>query len=137
MLCVASFLVLVNDPAIDFLNTLFLADSNSSQSFNSFLKRNLKVTVQLETEGNCKNKIVNNMDRLSLVYTAQTNPGSTRVKTNPASTRLWLHGQISTTRVNTKLGRTRVSFSHAGQLFAFPGEVIVFCNQAYCFEHSR
>ena len=36
------------------------------------------------------------------------------------------------TRVNSKLGRTRVSFTHA-----FPGEVIVFCNQVYCFEHSR
>ena len=77
------------------------------------------------------------MDRLSPVYTVQTNPGSTRVKTNSASTRLWLHGQISTTRVNTKLGRTRVNFSHAGQLFAFPGEVIVLCNQVYCFVHSR
>ena len=58
-------------------------------------------------------------------------------QTNPGSTRLCSHGQIPTTRVNTKLGQTRVSFSHAGQLFAFPGEVIVFCNQVYCFEHSR
>ena len=64
---------------------------------------------------------------------AQTNPGSTRVKTNPGSTRLCSHGQIPNMRVNTNLGRTRVSFSHASQLVAFPGEDIVFCNQVYCF----
>ena len=52
------------------------------------------------------------------------------------STRLCSHRQIPTTRVNTKLGWTRVSFSHAAQLFAFPGEVIVFCNPVCCFEHS-
>ena len=87
------------------------------------------------------------------VYTTlfQTNPGSTQVEptsrgglspvytaqTNPGSTRLCSHGQIPKTRVNTNLGRTRVSFLHAGQLVAFPGEVIVFCNQVYCFVNSK
>ena len=76
-------------------------------------------------------------DTSSPVYTAQTNPSSTRVKTNPGSIRFCSHRQIPKTRVNTNLGRTRVSFSHAGQLVAFSGEVIVFCNRVYCFEHSR
>ena len=59
------------------------------------------------------------------VYTGQTNPGSTRL-CSPARTN-------TKTRVNTNLGRARVSFSHAGQLVAFTGEVIIFCNQVHCF----
>ena len=71
-----------------------------------------------------RNKGGQGIKSLCPVYTAQTNPGSTR---------LCSHGQIQKTRVNTNLGQTRVCFSHAGQLVAFPGEVIVFCNQVYCF----
>ena len=76
----------------------------------------------------CLTNLVVSIAFYSLVYTAQTNPGSTR---------LCSHGRIPKTRVNTNLGRTRVSFSQTGQLVAFPGEVIVFCNQVYCFEYSR
>ena len=46
-------------------------------------------------------------------------------------------GQIQKTSVLAQNWANQVSFSHAGQLVAFPGEVIVFCNQVYCFEHSR
>ena len=74
---------------------------------------------------------------ISPVYTARTNPGLTQVKTNPGSAQLCSHGQKPKTRVNTNLGRTRVNFSHAGQLVAFTGEVIIFRNQVYCFEYSH
>ena len=65
---------------------------------------------------------------LSPVYTAQTNPGST-----------WLCSNVQKpkTPVNTNLGRTRVNFSHAGQLVAFTGEVIIFRNQVCCFVNFR
>ena len=67
-------------------------------------------------------------DNLSPVYTAQTDPGSPQ---------LCSHGKKPKTRVNTNLGRTRVNFSYADQQVAFTGEVIVFCNQVYCFVNCR
>ena len=44
------------------------------------------------------------------MWNATSKPGLTRVLT----------------RVNTNMGRTQVSFSHAGQLVAFPGEVLYY-----------
>ena len=78
----------------------------------------------------------NSDNHLSPVYTAQTNPGSTRVKTNPGSIQLRSHGQKPKTPVNTNLGRTRINFSCAGHLVAFTGEVIIFRYQVYCFVNS-
>ena len=83
-----------------------------------------------------RGEMSNSDNHLSPVYTAQTNPGSTRVKTNPGSIQLCSQGQKPKTPVNTNLERTRVNFSHAGQLVAFTGEVIIFRNQVYCFVNS-
>ena len=43
---------------------------------------------------------------------------NSHTQTNPGSTQLCSHGQKPKTSVNTNLGRTRVNFSHAGQLVA-------------------
>ena len=67
-------------------------------------------------------------DLSPVLYTAQTNPGSTR---------FYSHGEKTKTRVNTNLGRARVNSSHAGQLVVFAGDVTIFCNRVYCFVNSR
>ena len=52
----------------------------------------------------------NSDNHLSPVYTAQTNPGSTRVKTSPGSIQLCSHGQKPETPVNTNLGEPGLIF---------------------------